>query len=140
MQLLMKTFLICGLMLFLSCDNSVTENNQEAELTDSTSTEAPVNDTSEDEAEGKIVEATYESATTYAAVSDFNFTTADGNMITVRGNTFGEEETIEVPDNMLEEDSDEREGPLEANLDLVGKKFRIYYNGEDVPVKIELAE
>lgn len=86
----------------------------------------------------QIVVATYESATAYAARTDYGFSTADGEFLLIEGNTFEQEPIIEVPDNMLET-GEEIEGPPGANPELVGKSFNLYYKGANV-YKIELIE
>lgn len=119
------------LLSFWSCGDQAS-NETEQEVTQEQQ------ETTQQQVEEKIIVATYESATSYAARTDYGFSTTDGELLLIEGNTFEQEPIIELPDNMLET-GDEIEGPPGANPELVGKSFKLYYKGDNV-YKIELVE
>lgn len=124
----MKNFILLFALLlgFWSCTNNA--ENQEEQTTEQQQT-----------TEGKTVVATYQSAASYAARTDYAFENAVGVVLLIEGNTFDQEPTLELPDNMLET-GEEIEGPPGANPDLVGKSFMLYYNADNMVYKIELVE
>ena len=151
MQKLAYLGLVVSLCFFSGCGSesaNTTEETNPVESTEATpeeETEAAPDEevtTAEetpDAETGKVIQVTYQSAAVYAASTEYAFETESGELILIRGPVYDEEPTIEIPDNMLETGED-IEGPPGANPELVGKKFNIYYDGEDNPKKIELAE
>lgn len=131
MQTFFKISLFIFCLYFISCDSS---NQNEANTEEVTTNEAAT----DAQASDRIVEAAYVSATVYAGSIDFTFETKDSDMLVVRESTF-EEDGLDIPENMLNDD-ETIEGPPDANPDLVGATFRIHYNAEGMPLKIELAE
>ncbi len=81
----------------------------------------------------KIV--TYQSATVYAASTDYYFEDKEGKTMKIRVSNLPEESKIVLPTNLLE--SNISEGPPGANPDLVGKTFKLLYNDQDVLARIE---
>lgn len=112
--------------------SETTQDTQQEQVTQQ------IEEIQEQETAEKIVVATYESAASYAARTDYGFSVGE-EFILIEGNTFEEEPIIELPDNMLESD-EELEGPPGANPELVGKSFNLYYNSDGIVYKIELVE
>lgn len=133
MKILLKTYIILLLLAFVSCNEST--NNEQAKA--KTSEEPPQEITQQAAATAeKVIIATYQAATVYAARTDYQFETEEGEMLLIEGNVY-DEKKIELPDNMLD-DSEDIEGPPGANPALEGKKFKIYYNANGEVYKIEL--
>lgn len=82
-------------------------------------------------------EMTYESATVYAAATDYFFKNGKGEMVKVRVNNLEENPKVSVPANFLE--TGVEEGPPGANPDLVGKKMRVTYGPDSQIQKIRRA-
>jgi len=78
--------------------------------------------------------ATYQSATVYAASTDYYFKGKDGKMIEFRVSNLPGKNEIELPSNLLE--SDVSEGPPGANPDLVGKEFKLIYDNKEELVRV----
>ncbi len=79
---------------------------------------------------------TYESATVYAAATDYSFKDAKDHFIEIRVNDLDENPVVSLPGNLLE--SDVAEGPPGANPDLVGKRMRVTYGPDNEVNKIRI--
>lgn len=86
---------------------------------------------------GRAISASYQSATVYAASTDYYFEDSDGQVVEFRASNLPDEQSIELPDNML--DPDAVEGPPGANPDLVGEEFLLTYDENDQLVRVELS-
>jgi hypothetical protein len=140
-------FIFCALWMLYSCNN--TQNTDAAGTDTSLDTSIQTtNDNIETDLESNIekhdftgqeVIATYLSATSYAARSDFYFETEEGEEIMVMGNVFGEKPRVKLPDDLLEDidtKNDEAEGPPQANPALIGHNFRLYFNDNGEVYKV----
>lgn len=133
-----------------SCYNSekpaeVIPNTSETEILPNRNVEKVASDSSitpksvKKVAEGKIV--TYENATSYAAATDYTFFDEENKLIFVRVNHFEDAKSPNpiIPDNM-KESTENIEGPPGANPEMVGKKFKLMYDGKNVTEVIFLGE
>jgi len=80
------------------------------------------------EKNANIKEAIYESATVYAAATDFYFKDTEGNKIEFRESNLPGEQKVGLPELML--DPNASEGPPGANPQLVGRTFQLIYDKE----------
>lgn len=99
----------------------------EIQVTTSTTTTAP---------QGRTQIVSYQSATVYAGATDFYFKDIDGQIVEFRVSNLPDPETIDLPDNML--DDAVVEGPPEANPDLVGEEFLLIYDQDDHLIRVVL--
>jgi len=79
--------------------------------------------------------ATYQSATVYAASTDYYFEDKERKIIQFRVSNLPGKNNIDIPANLLE--SNVSEGPPGANPELVGKAFKLIYNEQDALVRVE---
>lgn len=93
----------------------------------------------EKEKDISITRMIYNSAAVYPMHTTYEFLDADGENILF--DVSGEENarTVEMPDNMLEDDED-LEGLPGENPELVGKMFDLHFDKENRVVKVELVE
>lgn len=85
----------------------------------------------------KIEEMTYESATVYAASTDYFFKNGKGEVVKIRISDLEENPKVSLPTNLLEVNIEE--GPPGANPDMVGKKMRVTYGADNQIQKIRIA-
>lgn len=88
-------------------------------------------------AESRTLLASYQGATVYAGATDYYFEDADNQIVEFRVSNLPDEQTVELPDNML--DPKVVEGPPGANPALVGESFLLIYD-DDQLVRVELSE
>ncbi len=118
----------------ISCDNNASSPDSQSYITLDTS--SFVIEPPKDFINIVVTQLTYESATVYAASTDYYFKNENtGEIIKLRISN-SEEATVKIPDNMLQESED---GPPEANKALVGKLFMLS-SIEGVITEIELEE
>ena len=79
--------------------------------------------------------ATYQSATVYAASTDFYFEDRDGEIVEFRVSNLPEAQTMDLPEDMLE--AEVVEGPPGPNPDLVGEEFLLVYDDQDRLIRVE---
>ena len=127
---------ICCFILFFSCEPTSNSTSQTTEQQTPQQTQ-PETQSSTDTLP-KTVIATYEAAVVYAGATDFVFKTENGEQLMIRESNLEEEQTIEMPDNMVTSSDDDEEGFPDANPELVGKKFEIMYNKKGQIYKIQL--
>ena len=84
----------------------------------------------------KVEEMTYESATVYAAATDYFFKNKTGKTIKIRINNLEGNPKISIPTNFLETGIEE--GPPGANPALIGKKVRVTYDANNQIQKIRI--
>lgn len=83
-----------------------------------------------------IKQASYQSATVYAAASDYYFKAKNGEAIQFRVSNLPDEKTVVMPSDMLA--SIGEEGPPEANPALQGRKFNLIYDKNMQLQRVEL--
>lgn len=85
------------------------------------------------------ITATYERADMYAGSTMFYFKDKNGKEIMVQNSNLEEEQTVEMPNNMMNPSTDPEDLPPGENPELAGKMFVLSYVKGAV-VKLELAK
>jgi len=125
-------FFILFFFTMMACQNkpALTSNTP---TTDATQTDSAT----PEKTSVKVEEMIYESATVYAAATDYFFRNKKGESIKIRISDLDENPAVSLPANLLE--TDVEEGPPGANPDIVGKKMRVTYGADNQIKKIRMA-
>ncbi|MCP4442820.1 MAG: hypothetical protein GY810_28275 [Aureispira sp.] len=143
MKLYTNLFMVMMMTLLFACggENRTTNEPVDTPPADTTAEVTEPVDAPKDELPNqKIVEATFDHCTAYAAATDYYFTLLGSEEmleIRVQDPEVAEGEAVKVPEKFTVETAD---GPPDTNPEMVGKLCRIVYNTEGAVIAIELAE
>ncbi len=129
---LVTVLLVIAASACTSAAGDATENTT-AESTSSSSVETAIAD-----AAGDVRPATYRSATVYAGSTDYSFEDVDGELIRFRVSNLPDEQTVELPGDLLEPDP--LEGPPGPNPELLGAEFLLIYNSDGELIRVQRSE
>ena len=145
------TYFILALMVVLaSCKDSDSDTNETETNTDNTevteTNNTEVQQTPEQTDSDHFI-AVYLSCAVYAGATEYEFQPAQGDPILIRVSHSPQDEpgvfSPDIPYELVEEVTEELEGPPGPNPEYVGKSFNLYFemqDGERVITRIELYE
>lgn len=142
MKLYTTILVLLSIMLLVACGETTTTGEPDNVLEPDTTAQVaePENTPQTNLPNKKIVEATFDHCTAYAAATDYYFKllgSEDLLEFRVQDEELAEGTQVKVPSNLMVESAD---GPPDTNPEMVGKLFRIVYDTEGKMVAVEPVE